>query len=319
MLQLDARARASVGRSSAAASRSRADLARRRACAPRVAEVVDGRRRRPSRRPGSSWRSCWSDGAAARREAGGQRAAATRARDAGIVGSVSIDSRRIDGRPDRARRPSRAAATRRRSRCAWTVQRQRLFEAAAAVFARRRLRRGQRRGDQPRGRHVEGDVLRALRQQGGVHPRAVRRGRDRASCAAMAAAPRAGRRADSEERVRAGVARVPADARASYPERRRRCSSRSSAPGPRAAERRDEILEAFAESATRERAHAPSATARRASPRPTTPSRSSARSSSSPRASCASARPRDMRELEPVIERLILGLLAQVTSARALS
>src|SRR5438876_11406702 len=41
-----------------------------------------------------------------------------------------------------------------------------------------RLRRGERRGDLARGRHVEGDVLRALRQQGGVHPRAVRRSGD---------------------------------------------------------------------------------------------------------------------------------------------
>ena len=40
-----------------------------------------------------------------------------------------------------------------------------------------RLRRRERRVDQPRRRHVEGDVLRALRQQGGVHPRALRRRR----------------------------------------------------------------------------------------------------------------------------------------------
>src|SRR3954470_4123847 len=57
-----------------------------------------------------------------------------------------------------------------------------LGAAPAPVRSRRRgvragrLRGGQRRGDLARGGHVEGHVLRALRQQGGVHPRAVRRG-----------------------------------------------------------------------------------------------------------------------------------------------
>ena len=73
-------------------------------------------------------------------------------------------------------------------------------------------------------------------------------------------------------------------------------------------ERRDAMLEALRRLPRRRepRPHA-TATARRASRSPTTRSRSSARSSSSPRASCAPASPDDIRELEPVIERLVLG------------
>ena len=46
-------------------------------------------------------------------------------------------------------------------------------------------------------------------------------------------------------------------------------------------------------------------------PRPTTRSRSSARRSSSSRASCAPAQPERVADLQPLIERLILGLLSQ--------
>ena len=117
--------------------------------------------------------------------------------------------------------------------------------APAAVRGRgrrvraRRLRGGERRGDQPRGRHVEGDVLRALRQQGGVHPRAVRRGRraghardggGRARSAPTAATTSTSRRASARSSTRSPTTATP----------RRRCSSRSSAPArarPRAATR----------------------------------------------------------------------------------
>ena len=77
--------------------------------------------------------------------------------------------------------------------------------------------------------------------------------------------------------------------------------------GPRAAARRDAILQAFADAMYRDFAHAAPATAPARSPRPTTPSRSSARASSSCRASCAPASPEDMLELLPVIVRLTLG------------
>ena len=82
----------------------------------------------------------------------------------------------------------------------------------------------------------------------------------------------------------------------------RRGPARDGAPRRRAATRRRLHRRAQPRRRRGRRGH-------RGSPRRTTPTRSSARSSSSPRASCAPRIPSDIRELEPVVERLILGLL----------
>ena len=182
-----------------------------------------------------------------------------------------------------------------------TVQRRRLLEAAAARVRAVGLRRRQRRGDRARGRHVQGDVLRALRQQGGRDPRALRRGGDRGRAARWRArrptrdAPRR-----YEERVRrrlraflddarrlAGRGADPARARSSARARARGSgATRSSRPSPTSLVPRQR----------RRGARVRRAELRR---RPTTPSRSSARSSRSPRASCARAGPRTSATLEP--------------------
>ena len=91
------------------------------------------------------------------------------------------------------------------------------------------LRGRHRRGDRPRGRHVEGDVLRALRQQGGLHHRAPRR-RDDRRCWRRCGGP-----ARSTPARTPRAASAPSSARSSRswprsPTRRRRCSWRSSAP-----------------------------------------------------------------------------------------
>ena len=105
-------------------------------------------------------------------------------------------------------------------------------------------------------------------------------------------------------------ARLPGDARRLSRPRRRRCSCRSSARArapPRAATRSSTpspsslVPRQPARRAAVRRAHA--------SPRPTTPSRSSAPRSSSSRAACAPAGPPDVLALEPVITRLMLGVL----------
>ena len=122
-------------------------------------------------------------------------------------------------------------------------QRARLFAAAVGGVRPHRLRRRDRGGDRARGRHVEGDVLRALRQQGGVHPRALRRRdrrRHRGRCAQAARSSTAA--TTPQGRVGAVGARVPRGRSTPSPTRRRRCWSRSSAPGPRAMERRDAAL-----------------------------------------------------------------------------
>ena len=107
-------------------------------------------------------------------------------------------------------------------------------------------------------------------------------------------------------------ARLPGDAGRAPRRRRRPCSSRSSAPGPRAAgaPRRDP-RGLRRDALPRQPARAPSV--RRADVRlaATTPSRSSARSSSSSSRQLRTGQPRRLRELEPVIERLILGALEQ--------
>ena len=86
---------------------------------------------------------------------------------------------------------------------------------------------------------------------------------------------------------------------------RRRPARDASAATPRSTRVADYIDEA-------NRADAEARRRSTASPRRSTRSRSSARSSSSPRASCAPAIPSDIRELEPVLERLILGIVGAI-------
>ena len=114
--------------------------------------------------------------------------------------------------------------------------------------------------------------------------------------------------ASYEERVRPASARFLRDARRPIPTPRRPCSCEIIGAGPRAAARRDAILDAFAESlpprqparrAALRRAHVRLARRRLR--------RSSARSSSSPRAACAPARPPTSVALEPVIDAADAG------------
>ena len=112
-----------------------------------------------------------------------------------------------------------------------TVQRRRLFEAAAAVFARVGYAEASAEAIAREAGHVEGDVLRALRQQGGVHPRAVRRGARPRSCARWPTRGRATRPRHLRGARRAPASRAFLETLADLPRRRRRrCSSRSSAP-----------------------------------------------------------------------------------------
>ena len=91
--------------------------------------------------------------------------------------------------------------------------------------------------------------------------------------------------------------------------RRRRCSCRSSAPGPRAAARRDAILDAFAESLYRDN--------QRAAPQYGAPTFASpddafaiiGASVELVSRSLRTGRPADVLALEPVITRLMLGVL----------
>ncbi len=154
------------------------------------------RRRSPSRR--RSRRRVWSfstcsatcfsspskspaedaDAGAARR----RRTARTSRRQAvgrGMLRSEGSDPASIAARcGSGSTRRHRAGATRRRSRCARTASAGASTRAAGARLRERRLRGRHGGGDRARGRHVEGHVLRALRQQGGLHRRAPRRRHD---------------------------------------------------------------------------------------------------------------------------------------------
>ena len=208
---------------------------------------------------------------------------------------------RADG-PPRAPRPATRGPPGPPARAACSRPRRRRVRALG-------LRGRDGRGDRPRGRDVEGDVLRALRQQGGLHRRAVRRGdrarhrgdarRRRATTRTRSRATRVARRRSRRSSGRWRVPRRGADAAGG--DRRRR---------PRAMERRDRVLDAFA--ALHRRAQPRGRRARRraaARLARTTRTRSSARWSSWRRARSAPACRSDIRELEPVVERLILGLL----------
>ena len=177
----------------------------------------------------------------------------------------------------------------------------------------RRLRRRDRRGDRARGRHVEGDVLRALRQQGGLHRRALRRrdrGRPRRRCATRRRRTRGDRPARRACARRS--ARVPRDARrlprrgadAAGGDRRRRARARWSAATARSTRVADVHRTSVNRAGRRARRRA---AARLAA---TTRSRSSAPSSSSPRASSAPACPATSASSSRSSSGSCLGLLA---------
>ena len=166
-----------------------------------------------------------------------------------------------------------------------------------------RIRRGQRGGDLARGRHVEGDLLRALLQQ----EECILALFDEAateSCAMSAASDDEGH-ASYEERVAAGVhafltlASYPTSAQTLlvqiigvYPRRRApRCDPRG-----------------LRRLALPRQPAPPRSTTRPPSPLATTRSRSSAPRSSSCR-SLRTGQPPDVLALEPVITRLMLGAL----------
>ena len=177
---------------------------------------------------------------------------------------------------DRSTIAAHASGSTNRHRGAVTPRRSRSGRTASAAGSTPRpapcspawLRGRHGRGDRPRGRHVEGDVLRALRQQGGLHRRPARR-RDERRAGGDAAA-RAHDHARRRTRPGACAPSSTPSWRCSPPSRtrRRRCWWRSSAPGPRAMERRDRVLAEFAALHRRaSTARTPSAAPRRGSPR----------------------------------------------------
>ena len=191
-----------------------------------------------------------------------------------------------------------------------TVQRRRLFEAAADGVRPARLRRRERRGD----RREAGMSKATFYEHFANKEEAILALFDEAATEVHApdgAARPSAAAATYPEHLRRGT-RAFLRTLAEWPDAAQTLLVEIIGAGPRATERRDAILEAFADAIYRDNAaHRAAATARRASPRATTRSPASARSSSSPRASCARASPGDIRELEPVIERLMLGILQQ--------
>ena len=181
----------------------------------------------------------------------------------------------------------------------------------------RRLRRGERRGDQPRGGHVEGDVLRALRQQGGVHPRAVRRGGDRGHARDVGGRPTTRATRPTRSACAAGVRAFLATL-AVLPDSAQTLLVEIIGAGPRAAARRDAILEAFADVAL-PRQPARRAAVRRADVRLARRRLRGRRrvGRARRRAACAPAGRRTCVALEPVITRLMLGVLQRAARERA--
>ena len=182
------------------------------------------------------------------------------------------------------------------------VQRTRLFEAAATVFAR--------------SGYAEASAEAIAREAGMSKATFYEHFANKEECIlalfdqagalvlqAMADATSAAGH-DSDARMRAGLAAF-LDEVASHPAEAQTLLVEIIGAGPRAAERRDAILGAFADALDaerRERRHA-------RSPRATTPSRSIAAGAELASRSLRRGEPADLRELAPVIERLIFGLL----------
>ena len=194
-------------------------------------------------------------------------------------------------------------------------QRRRLNEAAAAVFARVGYADATAEAIAREAGHVEGDVLRALRQQGGLHPRAVRRrhgaadrrddgrrrgtGGDKLDARRSATAVRS--RALLEVDRRAPRLRADPAGR----DHRRRPAARWSAATPCCCLRAATSTTRNAQDAEAGRRRRACASLRRLA------SRSSAaifELAVAPRS--ATSRPEDIRDLVPVVERLIAGMLA---------
>ena len=201
----------------------------------------------------------------------------------------------------------RGGATPRPWRCARTA-------SAAGCSPRRRglrahgLRRRHGGGDRPRGRHVEGDVLRALRQQGGLHHRALRRGRrdrDRGD----ARTRRRRRRAPTRPGASRAAIRAFLEALAAFPDEAQTLLVEIIGAGPRAMERRDGALAEYAsyiDDVNRADAAA-GAVPRLASPLDAFAIVGAVIELASRQ--IRTGQPDDIRDLEPVVERLVLGLL----------
>ena len=139
----------------------------------------------------------------------------------------------------------RAAGTPRRWRSGRTASAGGCTRPRPRVFAGVGLCRRHGRGDRARGRHVEGDVLRALRQQGGLHRRAPRRGDDRG---ARGDAPRrrGPRRRRTPPAASAPVIHTFLDVLAAFPDEAQTLLVEIIGAGPRAMERRDRVLAEYA-------------------------------------------------------------------------
>ena len=192
-------------------------------------------------------------------------------------------------------------------------QRARLFAAASAVFARTATpmpprRRSPARPGCRRRRSTSTSPTRRSASSRCSTPRST------SSCAGIAQAaarPRRRRRRRARRRLGArvprGHRRLPGPGADAAGGDHRRRPARRGAPRRRARRASPTYIdEPNRGDAERGRAAG--------SPRRTTRTRSSARSSSWPRASCAPACPGDIRELEPVVERLVLGLVGGIAA-----
>ena len=155
-------------------------------------------------------------------------------------------------------------------------------------------------------------------QQGGVHPRALRR-RHRRRASRGSRRPRA--TTGTSRRRAASAPRCARSSRSSTPSptRRRRCSSRSSAPGPRAARAPRRRARALRPSYIDEanKADAEAGVVDRASPRPHDAFAIVGAIVELASRQLRTRQPEDMRDLEPVIERLVLGLVGAAPPRRA--
>src|SRR4051794_16112624 len=189
-----------------------------------------------------------------------------------------------------------------------TVQRQRLLEAAAEVFAQRGYADASaeaisREAGMSKATFYEHfankeEAILALFDQAGALVL------QRVADAYSDAEPEPG------QRVRAGV-RAFITAIADHPAASQTLLSEIIGAGPRAVERRDAVMEAFARTIDEENRHAPGPFG---SPRLHSFEDACATAGATPELAPRHVRrgdPADVRELEPVFERLILGLLQQ--------
>ena len=195
-------------------------------------------------------------------------------------------------------------------------QRRRLYAAAGAVFARVGYADATAEAIAREAGHVEGDVLRALRQQGGLHRRAPRR-RDARRCWRRCGAPATTTPATTP---RAACARSSTPSSRCSPRsrtRRRRCSWRSSAPARARWSGATASSPSSPPTSTRSTARTPSAAR---APRLASPHDAFAIVGAVVELASRQIRqgePEDIRDLEPVVERLVLGLMRTRRPPRA--